>query len=146
LISQKDVLTGDTLLHYATFENKSAFIEGILDYFANEINQKNEDGNTALSYACLRGNLKIVKLLHMKGADLDTRNAALLTPLHLATYNAHFFVVHYLLSIDNVIRAVSPTQELYRLLQFAISSLSFQIFSLLIEVFAERIEDIQDNH
>ena len=85
MITQKDVLTGDTLLHYAAFENKSAFIEGILDYFVNEINQKNEDGNTALSYACLRGNLKIVKLLHMKGADLDTRNAAFLTPLHLVS-------------------------------------------------------------
>lgn len=32
--------------------------------FENEVNLKNEDGNTPMAYACLRGNLDIVKLLY----------------------------------------------------------------------------------
>lgn len=36
----------------------------MIDLFENEINMKNEDGNTPLHYACMRGNLPIVKLLH----------------------------------------------------------------------------------
>lgn len=58
------MFTGDTVLHYATFDNKTFFVKAIIDLFENEVNMRNEDGNTPLSYACLRGNLEIVKILH----------------------------------------------------------------------------------
>lgn len=43
------------------------------------------------------------------------KNKASLTPLLLAIYNSHFFVVHYLLSIEQVIDSINTSAELYRL-------------------------------
>jgi hypothetical protein len=40
-----------------------------------------------LSYACLRGNLELVKLLHYKGALMAHRNTAGLSPLLLSIYH-----------------------------------------------------------
>ena len=51
---------------------------------------KNEEGNTPLHYACIRGNLEVVKLLNSKGAQMSERNTAFLkmrTPLE---HQAHF--------------------------------------------------------
>jgi ankyrin repeat protein len=115
IITQKDVFTGDSLLHYAIFDNKTEFVKHMIELFENEINMKNEDGNTPLHYACIRGNLEIVKLLHSKGALVSERNTDYLTPLLLSIYYSHFFVVHYLLSIEIVIDFVSSNLfELYR--------------------------------
>jgi uncharacterized protein len=74
--------------------------------YENEVNMRNEDGNTPLAYACLRGNLEVVKLLHQKGAVMNQKNLAGLTPLMLAVYNCHYFVVHYLLGTESVVEAV----------------------------------------
>lgn len=71
IITQKDVCTGDSLLHYCIFDNKTRLVKQIIDMFANELNMKNEDGNTPLSYACMRGNLEVVKLLHLKGTQMQ---------------------------------------------------------------------------
>jgi ankyrin repeat protein len=76
--------TGDSILHLAVYEDKVGFIKAILDneqsahaiFELEEINIKNEDGNTPLSYACISGNLELVKLLHSKGANLRHKNAA----------------------------------------------------------------------
>ena len=103
------MLTGDSILHLAVFENKNEFVNAILEtdnasqitiFDLEEVNMRNEDGNTPLSYACIRGNLDLVKLLHSKGANLSHKNAAGLTPLLLAIYHTQYFVVHYLLSIE----------------------------------------------
>ena len=56
-ISQKDENQGDNLLHYAIFENKTRFVISILHLFENELNLKNEKGNTPLHHACLKGDL-----------------------------------------------------------------------------------------
>jgi hypothetical protein len=107
---------------------------------------RNEDGNTALSYACLRGNLDIVKTLHQKGAIMGHRNSAGLTPLLIAIYHQHYFVVHYLLSVESVYESIVSPLDLYKCLQFSISSVgggsSFQIFYMLYEVFESKIEDV----
>lgn len=100
--------TGDTILHIAVFEGKVDLVRELLtlldddgplfDY--DEINAKNDDGNTALSYACIRGSLELVKILHKTGANMLHKNNAMLSPLLLAIYHSHYFVVHYLLSIE----------------------------------------------
>lgn len=100
------MFTGDSVLHYAIFDNKTAFVEQIIDMYENEVNMRNEDGNTPLAYACLRGNLEIVKMLHCKGAVMNGKNQAGLTPLMQAIYNCHYFVVHYLLGIEAVVENV----------------------------------------
>eukprot|EP00347_Sterkiella_histriomuscorum_P013527 403364372 len=143
IITQKDMFTGDSILHYAIFDNKSELVRQIIDLYENEVNMRNEDGNTPLAYACLRGNLQIVKLLHGKGAIMNQKNQANLTPLMLAIYNSHFFVVHYLLGIESVVESVNSSFDLYRVLQFGISCLSSQIFFLLVEVFTNKIEEMQ---
>ena len=118
----------------------------MIELFENEINMKNEEGNTPLHYACIRGNLEVVKLLNSKGAQMSERNTAFLTPLMLSIYYSHFFVVHYLLSIEQVVDFVTNATiiELYRVLQFAITSVSSQIFFLLVEVFAFKIDEISE--
>ena len=61
----------------------------------------------------------------------------------LAVYNSHYFVVHYLLGIEQVVEGVMGAMDLYKVLQFGVSCLSSQIFFLLVEVFQQKIEDIQ---
>lgn len=94
-ITQKDMITGDSVIHLAVFEDKTDFVKKIISpdegshalYELEDINLKNEDGNTPLCYACLRGNLELVKLLHFKGALMAHRNTAGLTPLLLSIYH-----------------------------------------------------------
>ena len=89
------MITGDSVLHIAVFENRTDFVRSIVCgdensyalYETEEINLKNEDGNTPLSYACIRGNLELVKILHAKGALMTHRNSAGLSPLLLSIYH-----------------------------------------------------------
>ena len=82
------MITGDSVLHLAVFENKTDFARKILLpsasseeggggsalYELDDVNLKNEDGNTPLLYACIKGNLELVKLLHFKGANMAHKN------------------------------------------------------------------------
>lgn len=88
----------------------------MIDLFENEVNMKNEDGNAPIHYACMRGDLQTIKLLHSKGAHMHVKNCANLTPLLLAIYSSHYFVVHYLLSIESVLDSINSDYELYRVL------------------------------
>jgi hypothetical protein len=148
------MITGDSVLHLAVFEDKTEFVQKIICpeegahalYELEEINLKNEDGNTSLTYACLKGNLEIVKLLHFKGASMTHKNSAGLTPLLLSIYHQHFFIVHYLLSVETVFESIQTALDLFKCLQFSISSSggssSSQIFYLIVEVFEAKIEEV----
>ena len=74
------------------------------------------------------------------------RNSAGLTPLLLSIYHQQYFLVHYLLSIESVFESVQTALDLFKCLQFAISSIggtsSAQIFYLLVETFELKIEDV----
>lgn len=78
-VVQKDMKTGDSILHLAVFEAKTSFVRALLDaenlLETEELNLRNEDGNTPLSYACITGNLDLVKLLHARGANMVHRNS-----------------------------------------------------------------------
>jgi len=140
--------TGDSILHLAVFEAKTSFVRALLDaenlLETEELNLRNEDGNTPLSYACITGNLDLVKLLHGRGANMVHRNGQGFTPLLLAIYHSHYFVVHYLLSVESVYEAVNSPLAVFKCLQFAISGISqsssAQMFLMLHEVLASRIE------
>lgn len=47
---------------------------------------------------------------------MSIKNHTNLTPLLLAIYNSHFFVVHYLLSNEQIINDVESIEDLLRLL------------------------------
>ena len=59
-ITQKDEHTGDNLIHYAVLSKKPNFIDKVKHMFENEINDRNDQGNTPFHFACLLGNLDIV--------------------------------------------------------------------------------------
>ena len=56
-----------------------------MNYIENpkiNINFKDNEGNTALQYACLLGNLELVDALVKRGADINSRGRVNNTPLH----------------------------------------------------------------
>ena len=67
-----------TVLHISVYKQLYDIIEKILNYveeknkegLINFINEKNEQGVTAIHYASFRGNVKIIKLLEKKGANI----------------------------------------------------------------------------
>ena len=62
-VTQRDEYSGDNLIHYAVLSGKQEFINKTKYMFENEINTKNDQGNTPLHFACLTGNLEIIKIL-----------------------------------------------------------------------------------
>ena len=53
-------------------------------------NYRDENGNTALHYACDEGNLKIVEILLDLKYDPNIKNASNSTPLHLSAKRGYF--------------------------------------------------------
>lgn len=151
-ITQKDEYTGDNLVHYAVLSRKANFLIRVKSMFENEINNKNEQGNTPFHLACLLGNLDLVQallvgkyqsklssksVLRVKTSlEMCAINKAGLMPIHLAIARSHFFIVHYLLSYESVLASLLKSKfELYRCFKLAISAKAFQILQLLYEVF-----------
>lgn len=118
------MITGDSILHLAVFENRTDFVRNIVYsnegsqplFEIDEINLKNEDGNTPLSYACIKGNLDLVKILHSKGALMTHKNNSGLSPLLLSIYHQHYFIVHYLLAIEQVFESISSALDIFKCL------------------------------
>ena len=54
------------------------------------INYTDENGNTALHYACDEGNLKIVEILLKANCDTNIKNNYKQTPLHISTKRGYF--------------------------------------------------------
>jgi ankyrin repeat protein len=59
-------------------EVKRALIDGV------DVNAKDEKGMTALHYAVLRAEIRVVNLLLVAGADIEAKSAAGETPIELA--------------------------------------------------------------
>ena len=129
-------------MHYAISDGKSHFVHEIIDFFKNEINLQNEEGNTPLHFSCLRGDLNTTKLLHQKGAQMSIKNEAGLMPIHLAVHHCHYYVVHYLLAIEEVVTKFESQTELYKLLKLTISTGCSQVFFLIVKVFQTKIDMI----
>ena len=76
--------------------------EKVLELLNNpkiNINYKNENGWTALHYACDEGNLKIVEILIKDHIDINIKNNDKKTALHLSAFRGYFDITKLL--IDN---------------------------------------------
>ena len=94
--------------------------------------------------ACIKGNIDLVKLFHQNGASCVERNDDRLTPLLLAIYYKHYFVVHFLMSVEEVIDQIMKSVELLKVLKFAIFANSFQIFELVQKFMDDTIQALKD--
>ncbi len=59
------------------------------------INSINEVGETALHYACIFGNLDVIKYLINSGADVNLKTTAGDTPLFYAVTKNHLHIIKY---------------------------------------------------
>ncbi|MBN8827658.1 MAG: ankyrin repeat domain-containing protein [Sphingobacteriia bacterium] len=91
-----DNKTLQTIFYCFIKHNKYQNIKALLDINANIINLQDENGNSALHYAVLSKNTKIVKLLMDKGANLNLLNFEGYSPIHLAVEKSLFSILELL--------------------------------------------------
>ena len=77
------------LLKYSKKGDKEKILELISNPNIN-INYKNEEGWTALHFACDEGNLKISEILIKSNINIDIQNNEGKTPLHISAFNGFF--------------------------------------------------------
>ncbi|KAL9602476.1 MAG: hypothetical protein Q9219_001768 [cf. Caloplaca sp. 3 TL-2023] len=70
-----------------------------------------QSGRTALAVASHCGNERVVQLLLQYGANVNTRDASLLCPLHLAAMRGHYRVIELLLQEHVRIDEPGPNEE-----------------------------------
>jgi ankyrin repeat protein len=87
----------DQELFEATRENNLAEVSRLLNVGA-DVNAKDNDGNTSLIVACIKGHMHVVKELLEHGANIESKDICGWTPLHFACYNSHVAVGNELLS------------------------------------------------
>ena len=81
---------------FAARNGHEAVVKLLLEKGA-ELETKNTDGRTPLSYAARNGHEAVVELLLEKGAELETKDKDGETPLSYAARNGHEAVVKLLL-------------------------------------------------
>lgn len=74
---------GNTPLHQAVFNGQSETVRTLLTTSDNMLNTPNDEGETPLIIACMKGNLTVAKLLIDAGADVNKALPNGNTPLHL---------------------------------------------------------------
>ncbi|XP_008480201.1 ankyrin-3 [Diaphorina citri] len=94
-----------TLLCSAVWDNKIREVEFLLSTGDHDVNEKLQDGRTALYMAILQGLYKMVTLLIHHGANVNDRDEKGYTPLHLACYLGNKNIVKFLLSKKADVRA-----------------------------------------
>ena len=75
------------LLIDAIKQDDYKLVRELMELNTVDINLQDEDGNTALIFACKNDNYDIVKLLVDKGADINVQNNNGISPLLAACYN-----------------------------------------------------------
>ena len=80
------------------------------------------------------------------GVDMCAMNKAGLMPIHLAIARSHFFVVHWLLSKEVVLRELKSNHfKLYTCLKLAITNRSVTTLKMLYSVFRDIIDAVHSN-
>ena len=79
-------------------EGSLSNVKEILQTKVVNVNSKDEQGKTALHYACQKGQFENVKSLINRGADINIQTISKKTPLHLATKRGSQEIVNFLLS------------------------------------------------
>lgn len=65
---------------------------------AEYINTKNEQGNTALHWAALNGNLEVVEILVKNGGDCKIKNNVNISPIYEAQQRNHEKIAEFFLN------------------------------------------------
>ena len=76
----------------------SDYIEGFLSGDYNQINAKDNGGNTPLHWASSKGQFPIVQYLVTKGAEINAQDNDDDTPLHIASSRGYLSIVEYLVN------------------------------------------------
>ena len=97
-IKLEEIESNIELLKFSKKGDKEKVLE-ILNNPKVNINYKNENGWTALHYACDEGNLKIVEILIKAHIDINIKNNDKKTALHLSAFRGYFDITKIL--IDN---------------------------------------------
>lgn len=86
-------------------------VETLLDQRADIKARHVNSGRNALAVASHCGNEDVVRLLLQYGANVNERDASLMTPLHLAASRGHYAVVESLLQDGAVVDGKGPNDE-----------------------------------
>ena len=98
-IARKFSNISDNLLQHAVIHKDLDMLEKLLpeENYVNEINYLEPPGVNILHQACVFGDLKIIKLLLRKGAKVNLKTWARLSPLKIAVMYGHYEVAQFLL-------------------------------------------------
>ena len=83
---------GNTPLHQAAFNGQSEIVRSLLSTFPDMTDATNDDGETPLIIACMKGNLAVAKLLLDAGADANRSQLNGNSPLHFAAWSGNKFI------------------------------------------------------
>lgn len=80
-------IKGVNAVHIAAQGNQAAMIYYLIKSYGFEVDEIDQDGNTALHWAVITGAEDAVAFLLALGADPNALNSSMDTPLHLAVYS-----------------------------------------------------------
>ena len=89
--------------------SKKGYKEKVLEIISQDnldINYQNENGWTALHYACDEGNLKIVEILIKAHSNINIRNNDKKTPLHISVTRGYFDITKLLVENGGDLTAI----------------------------------------
>ena len=86
-------------------------ISHVLVQAGGELDAIDDEQNTPLMLACIKGKANIVRYLLQAGADLTLRGDDGMTCLHLAAQNGHLECVHIILGQNNLPRKFINLQD-----------------------------------
>lgn len=89
---------GNTTLHHACWDMQSEVVRVLVEKEPENVNKRNDNGESPLLLAVRRENLMIVELLLAAGAQPDCADDNGVLPLHIAAGNGDYFVGKALLS------------------------------------------------
>ena len=86
---------GTTMLHAAASASQLACVALLVSKV--NIDQRDSRGDSALHWACSRGDMKVVEKLVENNANVNLANNSGATPIYNACYNGHYEVVDHLI-------------------------------------------------
>ena len=94
-----------TNLHDATSNGSLVEVEHLLNAAGTDVNATNQEGNTPLHRAAIKGNTEIAKALIARGANVNATDLSEWTPLHWAVVKNHIEIIDSLITADADINA-----------------------------------------
>lgn len=139
-VNQKELYTGDSLLHYAVREGKSTMVKALVE-LGSDVNTKNDvyltiiklkkDGNTPLAYSSILGNIEIAKILVGMDAHLHETNSNGMTAFHLGILYGHFFLTHYYMTLPGIEQYLENEENAHETLKIACRCGNIETFRLI---------------